>query len=346
MSTPGKYTAAAVAAVLMGGILAGAPAAEAASGCQWAPTTLPLPDGYRLEDLGTGDGAGAVAGTLRPNSPGEPLVGVVWRAGSPQVLGAAFGLDTELDDVNASGVAVGSYTDPREFGEFPLHHAVRYTGGHFERLPDPPGYTNAEALAINARGDILGAVGETAANGVGPTVVWPADAPGTVEVLPVPSPGWQVQGGINDDGTVAAAVIDWSTGGNFAGYVLPKSGPAIRMARPVPSGDLVPTAITTQRIAGYAGDGGAFLWHLDGSVDRALPGLRNVTAMNSAGAIVGYADGGSTLFLPPDGGPAQTVAPAEQNARVREIAGNGDVFGTATVYSPDPAKAAVRWHCG
>ncbi|MEU4246829.1 hypothetical protein AB0F15_05400 [Amycolatopsis sp. NPDC026612] len=171
-------------------------------------------------------------------------MGVVWRADGPQVLGAAFGRDTELTDVNASGDAVGSYTDPREFREFPLNHAVRYTGGHFERLPDPPGYPDTKALAINARG-------------------------------------------------------------------------------------------------------GAFLWHLDGSFDRALPGLRSVAAMNSAGAIVGYADGGSTLFLPPDGGPAQTaVAPAGQDARAREVAGNGDVVGTVTVHSPDPAKAVVRRHCG
>ena len=70
MRTRGKYTAAIVAAVLAGGILAGAPAAEAASGCQWAPTALPVPDGYRIYDLGSGDGAGAIAGTLQPASIG------------------------------------------------------------------------------------------------------------------------------------------------------------------------------------------------------------------------------------------------------------------------------------
>ncbi|MGW3963875.1 hypothetical protein ACWED2_28945 [Amycolatopsis sp. NPDC005003] len=345
MRTLGKYTAAIVVAVLAGGILAGAPAAEAAEGCQWAPTTLPVPDGYRLENLGAGDGAGAIAATVRSMSPDGTLAGVVWRADGPHLLGTALGLPTELSDVNASGVAVGSYTDPREFGEFPLNHAVRYAGGGFERLPDPPGYTNTKAFAVNARGDILGAAGETAANPVNATVVWPADAPGTVEVL-LPSPAWQVQAGIDDNGTVAAAVLDWSTGGHLVGRVLPKGGPAIGMASPVPSGDVVPEVITTQRIAGYAGDAGAFLWHLDGSVDRALPGLRNVAAMNSAGAIVGGADDGSTRYLPPDGGPAQTVAAAGRNALPHEVAENGDVFGTATVYSPDPATAVVRWHCG
>ncbi|MEU0535744.1 hypothetical protein [Amycolatopsis tolypomycina] len=341
MRTQGKYTAAVVAAVLTGGILAGAPAAEAASGCQWAPTTLPAPGGYRVYGLGSGDGAGAVAGTLQPASPGGKRVGVIWRADGPQLLGTAFGLDTELADVNAAGVAVGSST---EFGEFPLNHAVRYTGGHFERLPDPPGYTNTQALAINARGDILGAVGATAATGVSTTVVWPADAPGTVEVL-LPAPGWQVQGGIDDNGTVAAAVIDWSTG-TFAGQVLPKGGAAIRLASPVPSGDVVPTAITTQRIAGYVSRAGAFLWNHDGSVDRALPDLKNVSAMNSAGAIVGQAPDGSTLFLPPGGGPAQTVTLPGNDTSPGEVTESGDVFGTATVYSPDPAKAVVRWHCG
>ena len=345
MRIRGKYIA---VAVLAGAVRAGAPAtAAAAEGCQWTAATLPVPGGYRLNSMGAGDGAGAVAGTLQPQPQpsGEPVVGVVWQGDGVRVLGAAFGLDTELNDVNASGVAVGSYRERRPGAEFPVNHAVRHTGGHFERLPDPPGYTNTKALAINARGDILGAVGETEANGVNNTVVWPADAPGTEQVLD-PSPLWQVQGGINDDGTVAAAVFDWSTGGHLAGYVLPWGGSAVRMASPVASGDVIPAAVTTRRIAGTAGYDGAFLWHLDGSVDRALPELRTVAAMNTAGAIVGEAGDGSTLFLPPDGGPAQTVAPAGQHGRVREVAENGDVFGSATVYSPDPATAAVRWRCG
>ncbi|GLY44108.1 hypothetical protein Amsp01_101310 [Amycolatopsis sp. NBRC 101858] len=338
----GKYFA---AAVLAGAALAAAPAtAVAAEGCQWSSSALPVPGGYWLEDVGGGDGAGTVAGTLRPGSPDQPRVGVLWRADELHVAGAAFGQDTELDDVNAAGVAVGSYSAPHVFGVPDLHHAVRYAGGTFERLPDPPGYTNTVALAVNARGDILGAVGESASTGVYASVVWPADAPGTVDVLPVPSPGWQVQAGIADDGTVAAAAFDWSAGGDLAGYVLPERGAAVRMASPVPTGDVVPTAITTQRIAGYAGESGAFLWHLDGSVDRALPGLQNVAAMNSAGAIAGYANGGATLFLPADGSPAQTVAPSGEDTRVREVTESGDLFGTAT--TPEHVVVPTHWHCG
>jgi hypothetical protein len=161
--------------------------------------------------------------------------------------------------------------------------------------------------------------------------------------LPVPD-GYRL--GSLGAGDEAGAVLDWSTGGHLAGYVQPWGGPAVRMALPVASGDVVPAAVTTRRIAGSAGYDGAFLWHLDGSVDRALPELRTMVAMNAAGAIVEDADDGSALFLPADGGPAQTVAPAGQDRRVREVAENGDVFGTATVYSPEPATAAVRWRCG
>jgi phage gp29-like protein len=76
-----------------------------------------------------------------------------------------------------------------------------------------------------------------------------------------------------------------------------------------------------------------------------LPELRTVGAMNAAGAIVEEADDGSALFLPADGGPAQTVAPG-RHRQVLEAAENGDLFGTATVHSPDPATAAVRRRCG
>ncbi|GAB3162994.1 hypothetical protein GCM10027258_82830 [Amycolatopsis stemonae] len=341
----GKYAAAAVAAMVTAVVMTG-PQAAAAEGCRWSSSALPVPDGYRLGSVGQGDGAGAITGTLRPNSLDGPILGVVWRADEPHVLGAAFGLDTELADVNTSGVAVGSYTDPRVFGEFPLDHAIRYADGRFERLPAPPGYPNTKALAINARGDIMGQVGETAATGVGTTVVWPADAPGTVRVLPMPLPGWQVAAGIDDDGTVAAAAFDQSTGGYLAGYVLPSGGGSIRMASPVSSGSVTPSAITAQRITGDVEEAGAFLWRLDGSIDRALPGLRSVSAMNAAGAIVGRADDGSTLFLPAGGGPEQTVVPSGQDAQVKEVAENGDVFGVLTTQSPEYRQDLVRWHCG
>ncbi|MCR6484462.1 hypothetical protein M8542_16685 [Amycolatopsis sp. OK19-0408] len=348
MRARGKYIAAA-AATLMGTVLVAAPAsAVSTAGCQWTSAVLPVPGGYSLEDLGGGDGAGAVAGTLRPAKAGDPLVGVVWRANRATVLGTAFGQNTELSDVNAAGVAVGSYADPHVFGVPDLHHAIRYTGGRFERLPEPPGFANTTAMAINTRGDIMGAVGETANNGLYRTVLRPADAPGTVEVLPAPRDFFQSPGGLDEDGTVAAGILGGAPSGGFEGYLWPRGGPAVQLASPVPAGDVVPTAIAGGRVAGYAGDAGAFLWHLDGSVDRALPGVRHVWAMNPAGDIAGSADDGSTLFLPAGGGPAQTLVPGGtgQEGWVRDVAGNGDVVGTVTTQSPEYRRDVVRWHCG
>lgn len=344
MRNRGKYI---VVAVLAGAVLAGAPAtAAAAEGCQWRQTTLPVPDAYGLDRLGAGDGAGAVAGTLWPDALGEPRVGAVWRADSVQVLGTAFGLDTELVDVNAAGVAVGSYMDPREFGEFPLNHAVRYTGGRFERLPEPPGYTNSKAWRVNARGDVVGFVGETAANGVHRLVRWPAAAPGTVELVPVPSQEYEVAGDIDDEGTIAAAFAFWSTGGGLAGYLLPETGDPVSLTSPISTGDVVPKAVNADHVAGNAGDGGAaYLWRHDGSVERALPGLRYPAAMNAAGDVVGSGPYGETVLAPADGGPTQVVVLGGQDVQVSDVTENGDVLGSATVYAPERTKAPVRWHC-
>ncbi|MFJ1763850.1 hypothetical protein ACIOD2_26290 [Amycolatopsis sp. NPDC088138] len=351
MREVGKYTAGAVAAVLAGAVLAGAPAtAAAAEGCHWTAATQPVPDGYRLEDLGSGDGAGAVAGTLRPKTAGDPLAGVVWRGGTANVLGSAFGLDTTISDVNSAGVAVGSYAEPHVFGGHEPNHAVRYVDGAYERLPEPPGFVNTTAIRINAHGDILGAVGESGDTGVYRTVVWPADTPGTVRVLPAPHEGFQVPAGIGEDGTVPVAIIGALPGGGFAGYLWPPGGATtVRLASPAANGadgEVVPTAIGGDRVAGYTGDAGVFLWKLDGSIDRPLPGLLRAEAMNAAGDIAGPGDNGSTVVLPSGGGPAQIVSTGEQNVDVKELTEEGDIYAAVTTTTPEWRQDVVRWHCG
>lgn len=342
MRTRGKYTAVTVAAVLTGAVLAAAPGtAAAAEGCRWNVTVLPVPDGYRLESVGSGDGAGAVAGTLSEGSPSDPLVGVVWDGDGVRVLGAAFGQSTRLADVNTSGVAVGSYADPHVFGVPDLHHAVRYVDGGFERLPDPPGFTNTVAVAVNARGDFVGEAGETAATGLYRPVVWRADTPGTAEVLASPRDGAFVSPvGIDDQGRVAATVF----GGDTAGYVWSPGGGPVRLTPTAPDAEVVVGAVAGLVAGSEYGNGGR-LWNPDGTVARALTGLDQPTALNSAGAVAGTTSD-EVVFLPPDGGPAQVVTSGADTFRPLELTESGDIYGERTIYTPEFHDEVVRWHCG
>lgn len=342
MRTRGKYTAATIAAVLTGAALAAAPGtAAAAEGCRWSVSALPIPDGYQLESAGSGDGAGAVAGTLRPASAG-PLAGVVWQGDEVRVLGAAFGQNTVLADVSTSGVAVGSYADPHVFGVPDLHHAVRYVDGGFERLPDPPGFTNTAALSVNSRGDILGEAGETAATGMYRPVVWRADAPGTAEVLASPRDRAYVSPvGIDEGGRVAATIY----GGDPVGYVWSPGGAPVRLTPTTPDAEVVVGAVAGGLVAGSESGSGGRLWNPDGSVARVLTGMDQPTALNSAGAVAGTA-GEATVFLPADGGPAQVVASGDDTIRPTELTESGDIYGLRSSYAPQWRHDMVRWHCG
>lgn len=151
-------------------------------GCKWTVDVLPLPTNAFDGQVTAGDGhwlAGVIDG----------VEGARWHDGHLERLGQAFDLDTELNGINASGVAVGRVTGPDH-----RQHAITYRAGHYEYLPETA--DNSTALDINTRGETVGYDGAT-------LVVWPKT--GRARPLAMP-PGATAFGhpALDDDGTVVA----------------------------------------------------------------------------------------------------------------------------------------------
>lgn len=150
-----------------------APAAAHAADCAWTMRTLPVPAGYTDTHVTAAAVDGWAVGYM--NGPAG-TVAARWHGDQVEDLGRAFGEQTELRDVNSSGVAVGqTYVD----GD--IANAVVHRGGRFEYLPKPPGTTRVRAIGINDAGDIVGAA-TTFVDDV-QTLLWPAAQPGTVRLI-------------------------------------------------------------------------------------------------------------------------------------------------------------------
>ncbi|WP_410658859.1 hypothetical protein [Amycolatopsis sp. lyj-112] len=168
MRTPKALLAATLALAGVSTVFTGS--ASAATGCTWTRGTLPLPAGSTTGSVsGAANGGWFVGG-------GSTTDGVRWHGGVAENLGTAFGKQTDLNDINSSGVAVGSTIANSSYDG-----AVVYRGGQYEKLPVPQGLRMARAKAVNDAGDIVGM-----ASGIGDAfdlLLWPASAPGTVQVI-------------------------------------------------------------------------------------------------------------------------------------------------------------------
>lgn len=299
-----------------------------------------MPAGYLLDRVESGDGAGQVVGMYYRKS--DTLrAGVIWHDGAPSVVGLAFGQNTDLLGINRAGVAVGDYADPHVFGTPDTHHPIEYVHGFFRRLPMPSGYTSGSAARINNRGDILGGVSETPSGGDSATVVWPADKPGTVEVLPAPDIGYAFIDGIDDQGDV----IGTFPADDDASYVWPWRQNAIRLQQP--DGHVVePSVVRAGRIYGSSSDvDDAYIWNLDGTVARTLPGVHYVEQVNDSGNVAGHAANGSPVFVPADGGPVQQIdTNTADSESFADLTGDNTVYGTRDIQSPS-SHDFMTWRC-
>lgn len=125
------------------------------------------------------------AGTPQRPGPG------VWN--EPRLTVVALGALQQVETINRYGVSVGNaFVDN-------VYRPWRYRDGRLEWLPVLPTVSNTWALGINSRGDIVGqgAVEETETS---LPLLWPADRPGTVEVIDAPSNASARE--ILDDGTI------------------------------------------------------------------------------------------------------------------------------------------------
>lgn len=260
----------------------------------WTATALPVPADVFVQVNGT-DGQDQIVGSFDFIDSEQRRPGVVWRGGELVVLGEAFGELTDLTAINVSGVAVGSHSDITEL----QRQATRYVGGHFEDLAAPAD-SDSVATAVNERGDVVGTAD-------GQVILWPAAAPGTYKLLPMPFPTTATGVSITDNGTVAAGVLEPVGSGPLHAYRWDSQGKVHELGRVRPDAEHFVLTATHGRIAGGVSGDGAVVWDTKGTVQRFI---RNVglSAINDHGNILAR-KGAGPWFVQENG--VRTPLPAD-----------------------------------
>lgn len=148
----------------------------------------------------------------------------LWHAGRITTVTGVPGLHGDnratVVALSAGGTVVAGYTNDSGAGEI----SWVWTNGRFTTLVGPPGAVDVRVVAMNTRGDLAGSVvlpdqvphlnlgtplpGNRPDDGRGPrAVVWPASAPGTVRLLPVPARHTSEAAGITEAGDVVGTVF-------------------------------------------------------------------------------------------------------------------------------------------
>lgn len=223
-------TLAVVAAVVLAGAGAGsvgaggaqaAPVGAAGSGCHYDVLPPLVAGGAAWATGGDPSGRYVIGTEPRGEAPWTPR-SVLWIDRRPHELAASqAGLaDFWLADVNSSGTVVGV----RESTESPYpRDAFVYRHGRIAMLPALRPGDDTYAVAVNARGDIVGySVDPQRSGDPYRGIVWPAGHPNRPRELVVPGregAGVNSTGmDIDDDGTVMASLYSGGT------YVWPPRG--------------------------------------------------------------------------------------------------------------------------
>lgn len=280
----------AVVATMAGVVAPNATAAEPAAACTWTPSILPMPADALTGEVDVADGNGGYAGTISygaDSEKGGPPV--VWKNG--KFTEYAFLDDPEyqkrvtVNDMNDAGTIVGNAYQMNGF-----RSAVRSRDGKLERLPELPGGYSSAAEGINDRGDIVGRVEVSGADGPSfEPVIWPADKPGTVEKLTGLPDTSAMADGIDQDGTVLVNVER----DDSAGLYLWKNGKATKMVFPGKTLDYIPRGISNGRVIAEVDfrNGGwkSVLWDQDGKA-RVVARGADIRSINRDGQLVGRTD--------------------------------------------------------
>lgn len=254
------------------GVVAFAPTAAAAE-TTWIATPLEVPAGVFSVRVNGTDGVDQIVGSYDTFAGGPARPGIVWKGTALTVLGEAFGDLTSLTAINTSGVAVGSHASVSEQPQ-----AVKWTGDHYEDLSAPAGSASV-ATSVNERGDIVG----TADSQV---ILWPASAPGTYRLLPMPYPTTATGVSIGDDGTVAAGVLEPVGSGPNRAFRWDSTGQPRELKRVERDYGHSVLTIENGSIAGSVSVLGAVIWNARGTVQRVIPDVL-LEAMNANGDLLG-----------------------------------------------------------
>ncbi|WP_370946789.1 hypothetical protein AB5J62_04190 [Amycolatopsis sp. cg5] len=179
------------AGMVLAGVAASVMPAGAAAQGSWHPVRLELPDGYETGYLLTAAGKGGYAGMFKS---GDDLDVVTWTDWRPSVRGVPAGhYSPYVHDQNSSGVVLVTASDSAT-GE---SHTFTLDSHGYHRITSPDGYSGAvDGIAINARGDILGMVGDEHNRA---TALWPASGS---EPVVIPDERDTQAKDLDDDGTI------------------------------------------------------------------------------------------------------------------------------------------------
>jgi len=311
------------AAALLSPLATPASAEErAGSACAWAWTDLPVPEGSRETTVVGSDGNGVRVGRASQEWPAPSQV-VVWRGEVVEVLGTAFGQDTEVFDVNADAVVVGTA------GNLP----VRHRAGAWERLPVPEGTTRGSARRINDAGDVLGVLD------VDRPILWRASNPGSYELLQGPAPGYTEYTDLADDGSVTAWGV-LAGGLPRGGFVLRPGDVWRQVDRPEATPATYPHTTGGGSVVGFAysadyGTTAQVEWDLDGRVLHTYADAYPV-AVNASGRILGRrnSDWGLTIWR---AGSVEAALPVPDGFGVGAVGLDDD--GSVVAQASDPSGA-------
>ncbi len=317
------------AAITAAAVTALAPTAAAAEPT-WTAVPLEVPaDVFSVRVNGT-DGVDRIVGSYDTfDSGGQYRPGVVWRGTALTVLGEAFDDLTDLTAINTSGVAVGSHA---AYNEQP--QAVKWTGDHYEDLPAPAGSASV-ATSVNERGDIVGTADYQ-------VILWPASAPGTYRLLPMPYPTSANGVSIGDDGTVVASVLEPVGSGPSRAFRWDSTGQPRELQRVKRNYGHSVLTIENGMIGGSASLLGAVVWNTSGRIQRFVPDIQ-LYGMNANGDLLARGNtGGDAWFVDENGVRSALPATFMPSFYPTTLFTNGTVAG----YSHDEATftdTAVIW---
>lgn len=326
-----------------GGVRSKEEAAPPVTGERTAPcpmTVLPT-DGIKKALVTGGDPTGRyLAGRIYP--PGEGVRTVIWRDGKMVTRNSMPGSDPSIDDLNSTGIGVGT-----SFGTAEHPMAFVFRDGRFRGLPghDP------SAAAINDAGLIVGSAGP--GSGRYP-VSWELSSTAP-ERLPLPAGAdTGVARMVDEDGTIVGTVAKGAEEGT--GFLWRPDGTARAMPMPEVGGrkasSFWPESIRHGRVAGRAvfeeKDGTTFtsvVYDVRTNAYRSLatdfgpPALiaDDGAVLGVTGSTPSIVTGDATLDLPVDLG---------KEYQVNVFSGDGRVAAGYSVTTDEKvSNEPVVWHC-
>ncbi|TDB80160.1 hypothetical protein [Micromonospora sp. KC721] len=268
---------------------------------------------------------------------GVRITGDVWESllllwDGPRVSVVPTDAGEQVSGVNRNGVVIGSIFVGGSYRPW------RYRDGRLEELLVPASVSGAWAEGINARGDIVGRGAVEATETMLP-LLWPADRPGTVEVIDAPRDAIPME--ILDDGTVVGNAGGSGGSPPALAWVRRTDGRIDRLTRPTGEYSWVTAAAGDWAVGGVGPgpDGEGYTptrWDLRSGIDVPTnPGLSTVRDINARGIVLGVkaVDHGDRLV------PLPGAVPGTVSVWGMEIADNGTVVG----YLSTDRLRPVRW---